>query len=142
MRDGNAGLAGPKATLGRVSVFHHHRKAGNCLGSKRTRSGPRSACFCHKRTDLGHTIALSVAGELDAVTAPQLQAAILAANTDCSRLVVNLSELTFIDSIGLGILLGAKKLSQEQSFQLFVIPSEHDGVTRVFALTDATKALI
>ena len=119
VRDGNAGLAGPKATLGRVSVFHHHRKAGNCLGSKRTRSGPRSACFCHKRTDLGHTIALSVAGELDAVTAPQLQAAILAANTDCSRLVVNLSELTFIDSIGLGILLGAKKLSQEQSFQLF-----------------------
>jgi anti-anti-sigma factor len=58
------------------------------------------------------------------------------------RLVIDLSELTFIDSIGLGILLGAKKLSQEQGFQLFVIPSEHDGVTRVFALTDATKALI
>ena len=98
--------------------------------------------FAITTTDLGDTIALSVAGELDAVTAPELQAAILAANTDCSRLVIDLSELTFIDSIGLGILLGAKKLSREQSFQLFVIPSEHDGVRRVFALTDATKALI
>jgi anti-sigma B factor antagonist len=100
------------------------------------------AAFAITTTDLGDTIALSVAGELDAVTAPELQAAILAANTDCSRLVIDLSELTFIDSIGLRILLGAKKLSGEQSFQLFVIPSEHDGVRKVFALTDATKALI
>jgi anti-sigma B factor antagonist len=98
--------------------------------------------FAISKTDLGDTIALSVAGELDAVNSPQLQAAILAANADCTRLVIDLSELTFIDSIGLSILLGAKKLSQGQSFQLFVIPSEHDGVTRVFALTDATKALI
>jgi anti-sigma B factor antagonist len=93
-------------------------------------------------TDLGATIALSVAGELDAVTAPQLQAAILVAMTDFSRLVIDLSELTFIDTIGLSVLLAAKKLSRKQSFQLFVIPSEHDGVTRFFALTDATKALI
>lgn len=98
--------------------------------------------FAITTTDLGDTIALSVAGELDAVTAPELQAAILAANTHCSRLVIDLSELTFIDSIGMGILLGAKRLSREQSFQLFVLPSEHDGVTNVFALTEATKALI
>ncbi len=98
--------------------------------------------FAIATTDLGETIALSVTGELDAVTAPELQAAILSANADCSRLVIDLSELTFIDSIGLGILLGAKKLSREQAFQLFVIPSEHDAVTRVFALTDARNALI
>ena len=98
--------------------------------------------FAITTTNLGDTIALSVAGELDAVTAPQLQAAMLGVNTDCRRLVIDLSDLTFIDSIGLGILMGAKKLSREQSFQLFVIPSEHDGVTRVFALTDATKTLV
>jgi anti-sigma B factor antagonist len=97
--------------------------------------------FAITTTDLGETIALSVAGELDAVTAPELQAAMLGVNTDCRHLI-DLSELTFIDSIGLGILLGAKKLSRERASQLFVIPSAHDGVTRVFALTDATKALI
>ena len=112
------------------------------MAQKELDSDHVAPAFAISATDLGHTIALSVAGELDAVTAPELQAAILAANTDCSRLVIDLSELTFIDSIGMRILLGAKKLSQEQSFQLFVIPSEHDGVTRVFALTDATKALI
>jgi anti-sigma B factor antagonist len=98
--------------------------------------------FALTTTDLGDTIALSVAGELDAATAPQLQAAMLGVSTDCRRLVIDLSELTFIDSIGLGILLGAKRLSREQSFQLYVIPSEHNEVTRVFALTDATKALM
>lgn len=98
--------------------------------------------FAITTADLGDTIALSVAGELDASTAPQLQAAMLGVNTDCRHLVIDLSELTFIDSIGLGILLGAKKLSREQSFQLFVIPSEHDEVAKVFALTDAAKALV
>ena len=53
VRDGNAGLAGPQGTLSRVSVFHHHRKAGNCLGSNRTRFGPRSACFCHNHNRPG-----------------------------------------------------------------------------------------
>ena len=38
--------------------------------------------------------------------------------------------------------MGAKRLSRGQSFQLFVIPSEHDGVKRVFALTDGAKALL
>ena len=109
--------------------------------AQKERSDHVPPAFAITTTDLGDTIALSVAGELDAVTAPQLQAA-MAASTDCSRLVVDLSELTFIDSIGLRILLGAKELSREQSFQLFVIPSGNDGVTRVFALSDATKALV
>lgn len=112
------------------------------MAQKELESNHVAPAFAIATTDLGDTIALSVAGELDAVTAPELQAAILATNTHCSRLVIDLSELTFIDSIGMAILLGAKKLSREQSFELFVIPSEHDGVTRVFALTDGTKALI
>ena len=97
--------------------------------------------FAITTTDLGETIALSVAGELDALTSPELQAAILAVDAGCSRLVIDLSELTFIDSIGLGILLGAKKLSRDQDFRLFLIPSEHHEVKRVFDLTDAAKAL-
>ena len=111
------------------------------MAQKELESDHVPPAFAIATTNLGDTIALSVAGELDAVTAPQLQAAILGVNTDCSRLVIDLTELTFIDSIGLGILLGAKKLSRDHGFELFVIPSEHDGVTRVFALTDATKAL-
>ena len=112
------------------------------MAQKELESDHLPAPFAITTTDLGETIALSVAGELDAVTAPELQAAMLGVNSDCRHLVIDLSDLTFIDSIGLGILLGAKKLSRERAFQLFVIPSAHDGVARVFALTDATKALI
>src|SRR3954454_5285782 len=115
-------------------------RLGTVVAQQELKSDLVPPAFAITTTNLGDTIALSVAGELDASTAPQLQAAILAVNTDCRQLVVDLSELTFIDSIGLGILLGAKKLSREQSFELFVIPSRHDEVTRLFALTDATKA--
>jgi anti-anti-sigma factor len=46
----------------------------------------------------------------------------LGVNSDCRHLVIDLSELTFIDSIGLGILLGAKKLSRERAFPAFRDP--------------------
>ena len=124
-----------------VSVFHHYRKAGTVMAQKELESDRVPPGFAITTTDLGETIALSVTGELDAASSPQLQAAILAVHTRCRRLVIDLTELRFIDSIGLGILIGAKRLSREQALQLHVIPSQHEEVTRVFALTDATKAL-
>src|SRR5512133_3526953 len=98
--------------------------------------------FALRPIDLGDTITLGVSGEFDAAAAPKLQAAILAANANCVRLVLDLTELTFIDSMGLNLLLAAKKLSHEQSFQLFVIPSENEAVTRLFALTDTERVLL
>lgn len=97
--------------------------------------------FAIARTDLDATVCISVSGELDALRAPELEAEIKDAKNGCTRLVLDLTELTFIDSIGMSVLLTTKKLSQEGGFEFFVIPSEHDGVTRVFALTDTAKAL-
>jgi anti-anti-sigma factor len=104
-------------------------------------SGLVPPTFAIVRTDLDSTVSLSVSGELDALTAPKLEDAIMDAKTGRSRLVLDLTELRFIDSMGLSVLLSAKKLSHEDGFQLFVIPSEHDEVTRVFALTDARHSL-
>ena len=89
---------------------------------------------------MGATLNLAVAGELDASNAPELRAKI-AVGTDWARLVIDLTGLTFIDSVGLSTLVAAKKLSREQGFELFVIPSEHDGVRRVFELTETGEAL-
>ena len=33
--------------------FHRHQMVGNCLGSNRTRFGPRTACFCHNHNRPG-----------------------------------------------------------------------------------------
>jgi anti-sigma B factor antagonist len=97
--------------------------------------------FVVNRTRLGATLNLAVAGELDASNAPELRAEIFAVGTDWARLVIDLTDLTFIDSVGLSTLVAAKKLSREQRFELFVIPSEHDGVRRVFELTETGEAL-
>jgi anti-sigma B factor antagonist len=97
--------------------------------------------FAIARTDLDATVCISISGELDGLSAPDLEAEIKDAKNGCNRLVLDLTELTFVDSIGLSVLLTAKRLSREDSFELFVIPSEHDEVTRVLALTETAKAL-
>jgi anti-sigma B factor antagonist len=98
--------------------------------------------FTIDRTRLGATLSLAVTGDLDAATAPQLQSELLRAGIDCTRLVLDLTDLTFIDSVGLSVLLATKKLSERQRFELYVIPSEHDAVARVFALTESERALM
>jgi anti-anti-sigma factor len=97
--------------------------------------------FVVKGTQLGETLNIVLEGELDAASASQVEAEIENAKRGCARLVLDLTDLTFIDSIGLGVLLAAKKLSREEGFELYVIPSRHECVTRVFALTETAKAL-
>ena len=72
--------------------------------------------FVVSQTRLGATLKLAVAGELDASNAPELRAEMFAAGTDWARLVIDLTDLTFIDSVGLSILVAAKKLSREKGF--------------------------
>lgn len=59
--------------------------------------------------DAGHTV-LEVAGELDVYTAPRLREQLVnQARAGRHRLVVDLAELVFIDSSGLGVLVGGLK---------------------------------
>ena len=54
---------------------------------------------------------LSLVGELDASTAPELEAAIERLCEDgASEIVLDMHELSFIDSSGLRLILGAKQL--------------------------------
>lgn len=49
------------------------------------------------------------AGEIDAATAPALREALIVAAELCGKVVVDLSGVTFLDSTGLGVLVGAVK---------------------------------
>ena len=61
------------------------------------------------RSERGCTV-LEISGELDIYTAQRLRAALVDhTEADGHRLVLDLSELTFIDSSGLGVLVGAFK---------------------------------
>jgi anti-sigma B factor antagonist len=65
------------------------------------------------RVDLARGCAVITAGgEIDTETAPGLHYAVTKAATMSSRLVIDFSELDFIDSTGLGVLIVARNHAQ------------------------------
>ena len=83
---------------------------------------------------------VAVAGEIDASTAGELDAAIREAeSTEISRIVVDLSDLSFIDSTALEVLLRASSRHRQDGNRLSFVPSKHDSVTTLIALTCTTE---
>ena len=69
---------------------------------------------------------LAVGGEVDVATAPRLRERLIGlVNDEAYRIVVDLEEVDFIDSTGLGVLIGARKRT-----------GQHDGDVRLVC-TDA-----
>jgi len=88
----------------------------------------------------GDSVIVAVAGEIDLSTADQLDGAIRdAEETEISRIVVDLSALSFIDSTGLAVLLEAIKRTRRDGNRLSFVRSKHEAVTRLLALTDTTE---
>ena len=52
---------------------------------------------------------LSVTGDCDLASGPELRKQIQRAATDADRLVIDLSAVGFLDSVGLGLLVGAAR---------------------------------
>ncbi|MGA2211482.1 MAG: STAS domain-containing protein [Acidimicrobiales bacterium] len=64
----------------------------------------------------GETPVVRVVGEVDIATAPALRERLEQVLASATRVVVDLSEVTFLDSTGLSVLVGAwKQLSGEDS---------------------------
>jgi stage II sporulation protein AA (anti-sigma F factor antagonist) len=81
----------------------------------------------------GDSTGIALSGELDLRSTDELDGVIRSAEErDVGRIVVDLSDVSFIDSTGLSVLLGAKKRSDGQ---LIFIPSKHDAVRRLLELT-------
>jgi anti-sigma B factor antagonist len=75
------------------------------------RSQPSPAAFeiCRQELDR-HTSLVAVEGELDLSTAPRLKWMLIdSLQTGLSRLLVDLSRATFMDSTALGVLVGVKR---------------------------------
>lgn len=84
---------------------------------------------------------ISAAGEVDVVSAPSLRAAIVNAVTGGrTDLVLDLSGVVFIDSFGLGVLVGAVKRVQTHEGQLRVVITEQ-RVRAVVELTGLDRIL-
>jgi anti-sigma B factor antagonist len=79
-----------------------------------------------------------VSGDLDLMTAPKLAATLREAQLDVRMVVVDLRELTFIDSAGIHVILAAADEARQQGGRLVLVrgPAQID---RVFTLTGASE---
>jgi anti-sigma B factor antagonist len=78
---------------------------------------------------------VAVAGEIDVATSPELRQAIERVIDDTARLTIDLSGTTFIDSSGLGVLVGALKRARELGHEGIVLRGIQEPVRRVLEIT-------
>jgi anti-sigma B factor antagonist len=83
----------------------------------------------HRSNDEWHVV--TVSGEIDLYTAPALREALTKAiESGAQRLGVDLRSVPFMDSMGLGVLIGARRRLAERDGQIALI-SEEGPVRRV-----------
>ncbi|WP_040513401.1 anti-sigma factor antagonist [Gracilibacillus halophilus] len=89
----------------------------------------------------GSTYYVSVAGEVDAYTAPKLKEAILPLAQESGKtVVVNLEQVNYMDSTGLGVFISALKSTKENDSQLTLV-SLQDRVKRLFDITGLNSVI-
>jgi anti-sigma B factor antagonist len=83
----------------------------------------------------GDVCVIKVAGEVDVYTSPSLKSALVAAVSDgCRVLIVDLDGVGFIDSSGLGVLVGALRRTREVKGDLRIV-SARETVVKIFRIT-------
>ncbi len=89
----------------------------------------------------GEATILEVGGEMDLHSAPQLRAALAdITQSKQARIVVDLSEVMFVDSTGVGALVGALKRAREAGGALHFCGAQ-PRVRRVFEITGLLGAM-
>lgn len=85
--------------------------------------------------EIAGTTVVDVAGEIDVYTSPKLREKLVSlVNGGTLRLVVNLEKVDFIDSTGLGVLVGVLKRLRARDGSLDLV-CRQDGLLRVFTIT-------
>jgi anti-sigma B factor antagonist len=90
----------------------------------------------------GRWTVVSVQGELDLYTAPQLREAVLGLDAGSApHVAIDLSDVGFIDSSGLGAIIACLKHVREQSGELALVTPEASPLTKLLALTGLDAAV-
>ena len=98
-------------------------------------SETESTDFVVETIDEGDPVVIAVHGQADLHTAPELRNAITAAlDGGATGLVVDLSEATFIDSMTLGVLLGAVKRLRPSGGKVGIVCTD-PHIRRIFEIT-------
>lgn len=102
------------------------------------------------RTEGEHTV-VAVGGEVDVYTAPKLREALVGlVNAGQYHLVVDVEGVEFLDSTGLGVLVGGLKRVRNHDGSLQIVCTQErllkifriTGLTNVFAIHDTVDAAV
>jgi anti-sigma B factor antagonist len=90
--------------------------------------------------DGGTNVLFKLRGTLDIATSPTLRAALSEAQETNKNVVVDLTHIEFLDSTGLGALIGAHRRAAERGGSLRLIVNE-GPIMRLLAITGLIRAL-
>lgn len=86
-----------------------------------------------------NVMVVDLAGELDAYTSPDLRESVVRLiETESHDIVINLAQVEFIDSVGLGTLVGCLKRAAEHGGSI-TLASAKPQVRKVFDITGLSK---
>ena len=94
-----------------------------------------------RSTRIGAALVLAVVGEIDMATAPEVSKAIDSGHGGAERVVIDLSEVTFLDSSALNAFVKSQQelALHDIGFRL-VSPADH-AVRNIFEITRLTEPL-
>jgi anti-sigma B factor antagonist len=87
------------------------------------------------------SVVVHVAGDFDIGTQPILRQALSRAQAANADVLLDLSDVTFVDASSLGVLMDARRTLADRG-HTFRIVNPGRAVTRVLALTDLTSVLM
>jgi anti-sigma B factor antagonist len=96
-------------------------------------------------------VVVIAAGEIDLASSPELRAALYDPETRADTIMLDLREVTFMDSSGLGVIVGQHKRAREEGFRFRVAIDgasevqrilELSGLVTVLDIVDASDALL
>ena len=97
--------------------------------------------FQLRSSRVGDAVVLAIVGEIDMATAPEVERAIDRGHDGTRRVVIDLTEVTFLDSSALNALVHSQRNLAEHDIAFRIVsPSDH-AVRNVFDITHLTGPL-
>jgi anti-sigma B factor antagonist len=87
-----------------------------------------------RRTEGIPAVVVAVSGDVDVYSAPELKASLSGVQSGDTPVVVDLSNVAFLDSTGLGALVEARAASSEAGGTLAIVCS-HERILKLFTIT-------